>query len=318
MIGSVAVLSDVHGVLPVLEAILAEPDVVAADRVVVTGDHAAGPMPAETLDALVGLGSERAPVRGNADRELVEIAPGRRVCASRSRSGRPALCGRTSSNGSPGCRIPSPSTWRVSVATAFCHGTPLTTTRSCWSTRRRNAGPQVLGGLAEAVRTVVCGHTARVVRPARRPPAGRQPGQRRDAVLGGSAVPGPCCTAGRWHCATPRSTPTPSARASWPSPTIRTAPPGPRSTSGPATATSTRCAHSLRGPATQGLSSQRTWVRTSAGQASSTSSPRRVCWKSPSRVGVARTARGLVRRSRQNAASAPAASPTFHSTGCSR
>jgi 3',5'-cyclic AMP phosphodiesterase CpdA len=57
MVGAVAVLSDVHGVLPVLEAILAEPDARAADLVVVTGDHAAGPMPVETLDALGGLGS---------------------------------------------------------------------------------------------------------------------------------------------------------------------------------------------------------------------------------------------------------------------
>ena len=56
---TVAVLSDVHGVLPVLEAVLAEPDVRAADLVVVTGDHAAGPMPVEALDALTGLG-ERA------------------------------------------------------------------------------------------------------------------------------------------------------------------------------------------------------------------------------------------------------------------
>jgi hypothetical protein len=45
VVSSVAVLSDVHGVLPVLDAVLAEPDVKAAELVVVTGDHAAGPMP---------------------------------------------------------------------------------------------------------------------------------------------------------------------------------------------------------------------------------------------------------------------------------
>lgn len=37
MLRSVAVLSDIHGVLPVLDAVLAEPDVAAADLVVVTG-----------------------------------------------------------------------------------------------------------------------------------------------------------------------------------------------------------------------------------------------------------------------------------------
>ncbi len=42
MISTVAVLPDVHGVLPVVDAVLAEPEVAGADLVVVTGDHAAG------------------------------------------------------------------------------------------------------------------------------------------------------------------------------------------------------------------------------------------------------------------------------------
>ena len=50
MLNQVAVLSDIHGCLPVLEAILAEPDVVAADQIVITGDHVAGPQPVEVLD----------------------------------------------------------------------------------------------------------------------------------------------------------------------------------------------------------------------------------------------------------------------------
>ena len=45
MLTSVAVLSDVHGVLPALDAVLAEPEVRAADLIVLTGDHAAGPQP---------------------------------------------------------------------------------------------------------------------------------------------------------------------------------------------------------------------------------------------------------------------------------
>ncbi|NRQ32285.1 metallophosphoesterase family protein [Nonomuraea sp. NN258] len=73
----VAVLSDVHGVLPALEAVLAEPDVAAADLIALTGDLAAGPMPVETLDALTALGDRALWVRGNADREMVETAAGR-------------------------------------------------------------------------------------------------------------------------------------------------------------------------------------------------------------------------------------------------
>src|SRR5690606_11521173 len=72
----VVVLSDVHGVLPALEAVLAEPDVRSADLVVLTGDLAAGPQPVETLDLLDSLGDRAVWVRGNADRELVEMARG--------------------------------------------------------------------------------------------------------------------------------------------------------------------------------------------------------------------------------------------------
>ncbi|SDL69425.1 metallophosphoesterase family protein [Nonomuraea jiangxiensis] len=72
----IAVLSDVHGVLPALEAVLAEPDVAGADLIVLTGDLAAGPMPVETLDLLVSLGERALWVNGNADRELVQITRG--------------------------------------------------------------------------------------------------------------------------------------------------------------------------------------------------------------------------------------------------
>ena len=72
---SVAVLADIHGVLPVLDAVLAEPEVRAADRIVVCGDHAAGPQPAEVLDRLSAL-DDVVLVRGNADRDLVALARG--------------------------------------------------------------------------------------------------------------------------------------------------------------------------------------------------------------------------------------------------
>src|SRR5260370_22862695 len=74
VVDSVAVLSDIHGVLPALDAVLAEPDVQAADRIVLTGDIAAGPQPVPVLDRLLGLGDRVTWVRGNADRELVELA----------------------------------------------------------------------------------------------------------------------------------------------------------------------------------------------------------------------------------------------------
>jgi predicted phosphodiesterase len=68
----VAALYDIHGNLPALEAVLAEPDVAGADVVVIGGDALAGPMPSETLDLLEGLGGRVRWVRGNAEREVLE------------------------------------------------------------------------------------------------------------------------------------------------------------------------------------------------------------------------------------------------------
>jgi putative phosphoesterase len=65
----VAVVSDVHGNLPALEAVLLEVDREGAELVVSGGDVAMGPMPAECVDRLRGLGRPILWVRGNADRE---------------------------------------------------------------------------------------------------------------------------------------------------------------------------------------------------------------------------------------------------------
>ena len=67
----VAALYDVHGNLPALDAVLADAAFARADAVVVGGDVAAGPLPAEVLDRLAGLDLPVRWVRGNADREVV-------------------------------------------------------------------------------------------------------------------------------------------------------------------------------------------------------------------------------------------------------
>jgi predicted phosphodiesterase len=67
----VAVLSDIHGNLPALEAVLAEVEAAEVDAVVCTGDVVGGPFSAEAFDRMVGLPSVRF-VRGNADRFVVE------------------------------------------------------------------------------------------------------------------------------------------------------------------------------------------------------------------------------------------------------
>jgi putative phosphoesterase len=71
---TVAALYDVHGNLPALEAVLAD---VSDDAVIVVGgDVTAGPLPAETLERLRGLGDRVRWIRGNADRELTPSEPG--------------------------------------------------------------------------------------------------------------------------------------------------------------------------------------------------------------------------------------------------
>ncbi len=72
----VAVISDIHGNLPALEGVLAEVEREQPDLIVVCGDVASGPMPAETIDLLQTLTATRF-VSGNADRGLIEEFDGK-------------------------------------------------------------------------------------------------------------------------------------------------------------------------------------------------------------------------------------------------
>jgi predicted phosphodiesterase len=73
----IAVLCDIHGNLPALQAVLEEVAKSGIDLVVFGGDVAAGPMPIETIEVLAGYSSPARFVRGNADRLMVESFDGR-------------------------------------------------------------------------------------------------------------------------------------------------------------------------------------------------------------------------------------------------
>ncbi len=75
----VAVLSDVHANVPALTAVLAEPDVAAADLVVFCGDLTWGAEPQRTVDMVTALRERAVFVRGNAERILLALALGGRV-----------------------------------------------------------------------------------------------------------------------------------------------------------------------------------------------------------------------------------------------
>jgi predicted phosphodiesterase len=160
VVASVAVLSDIHGVLPALDAVLAEPDLRRAERIVLTGDIAAGPQPAEVLDRLLGLGDRVVWVRGNADRELVELARGEiddvgdpiAPWAAKQLSADHVdwLAG-----------LPYPVTLDLDGfgPVVFCHATPRDDAEVVVVDSRLDRWAEVLGSLPEQVGTVVCGHT---------------------------------------------------------------------------------------------------------------------------------------------------------------
>jgi predicted phosphodiesterase len=149
----VAVLSDIHGVLPALEAVLDEPDVRSADRIVLTGDLAAGPLPVPTLDLLASLGERAVWVRGNADRALVE-AKGQPVTEWAAAQLRPDQRDRLAA---------LPLTVVLDVAglgtTLFCHATPRDDEEIVLVDSPLARWRTVLSTMDDSVTTVVCGHT---------------------------------------------------------------------------------------------------------------------------------------------------------------
>lgn len=154
MVSSVAVLSDIHGVLPALEAVLAEPAVREAEVVVLTGDLAAGPQPVETLDLLVALGDRARWVRGNADRELTGPDPAEPVsrwAASQLRADQVALL----------AGLPLSLTLDVDGLgpVLFCHATPRDDEEVVLVDSPMTRWAEVFGDVPDDVRTVVFGHT---------------------------------------------------------------------------------------------------------------------------------------------------------------
>ena len=151
---TVAALYDVHGNLPALEAVLAE--VGDADTIVVGGDVAAGPWPAETIDRLRGLGDRVLWVRGNADRELAErdrqgMAPPELLAWMRERLSQEQLAflGRLSL------------TQSVAIEglgdVLFCHATPRSDEEVLTAISPADRWLAAAAGISE--RVVVCGHT---------------------------------------------------------------------------------------------------------------------------------------------------------------
>jgi predicted phosphodiesterase len=156
----VAVLSDIHGVLPAFEAVLAEPDFTMADRIVILGDIAAGPQPCEVIDLLLNLGGRVAWISGNADRMLVE----HRGNASTSRlEGMFAWAAEQLSDKHLDVLTRLPPSLRMTISglgeVLFCHATPRNDEELVLVDSRLPRWDEVFADLDPQCRTVVCGHT---------------------------------------------------------------------------------------------------------------------------------------------------------------
>jgi putative phosphoesterase len=140
---TVAALYDVHGNVPALDAVLAEPDVAAAEIVVFGGDVVAGPWPSETMERLRELGARTLWLHGNADR--LPSAWAAEQLTSEQRRFLSEL----------------PSTQIVAVGglgeTLFCHGSPRSDEESITAVTSEERLRGILAGVEQ--RMVVCGHT---------------------------------------------------------------------------------------------------------------------------------------------------------------
>ena len=148
----VAVVSDVHGNLPALEAVLAEIEREDVDLIVSGGDISAGPMPVECVDTLRELGDRVLWVRGNADRE--DAAPAQYAELTRWVTGQLGPERRR-------FLVQAPVAAPVSVdglgPVLVCHGSPRSDEEILTKVSPEERVAAALGGVEEQV--VVHGHT---------------------------------------------------------------------------------------------------------------------------------------------------------------
>ena len=161
MVSTVAVISDIHGVLPALERVLAEPAVATAELIVVTGDHTWGPQPTEVLDRLVALGERAVLVRGNADRELLQMSRGVDVGLADDPLSVWGAAQLQPEHQRLLDEMPEQVTMDVDGfgPVRFCHATPRDDEEVVLVDSRVERWADVLADLPDEVRTVVCGHT---------------------------------------------------------------------------------------------------------------------------------------------------------------
>ena len=159
----IAALYDIHGNLPALDAVLAEVDLLDVDAIVVGGDVVPGPIMAETVARLRGLGERAHFVMGNGDREMVAAfdagdgAAGPDTPFARFTGWAAARLDQTDRDFLAGFAP----IIRLEVddlgPTLFCHGSPRSDSEIITAITPPERLRPMLAGVEE--RLVVCGHT---------------------------------------------------------------------------------------------------------------------------------------------------------------
>ena len=148
----VAIVYDVHGNLPALEAVLGDARATGADRFVLGGDYALfGPFPADTVAALQSL-PETTWIRGNVDRWTAhpDQAPDDDVVRDAIDACREALDPRTVNE------LDALPEQIVLDGARYCHASPVSDMRS-FMPEASDDEDELLAGAAE--RRVIFGHT---------------------------------------------------------------------------------------------------------------------------------------------------------------
>ena len=157
----VAVLADIHGNLPALEAVLREVDAAGVDAVVLAGDMTVGPLQAETLDLLDSLGERALWVRGNCERALVEVFDGTYQETGAAHEPGTIWSGRQLTRGQRDHLASLPLTLGVEVdglgPVRFCHATARDDEEIVLVDSPPEWFAEGFAGVEE--QTVVCGHT---------------------------------------------------------------------------------------------------------------------------------------------------------------
>ena len=146
----VAAISDIHGNLPALEAVLADIEREGIDEIVVAGDSVSGPWPAEVFDLLESVGARV--VHGNADRPEEVLAHSSTLGAwNADRLGPTRLAAVAA----------WPLTFELTVdglgSVLVCHSTPVSDTPIYTRITPDDQLVERLGPVANDV--LVCGHT---------------------------------------------------------------------------------------------------------------------------------------------------------------